>query len=487
MSDGTAKAAKYAAVGLALLLMVVALPLSLMLLGGGAADSCANDGTAVDVNLGRLPSGSVAGYSGEQLKNAAYILKAGKDLGLGLRDQTIGVMTAMGESSLRVIDYGDAVGPDSRGLFQQRANGAWGSYADRMNPYVSATNFFRALLQVSDRANVEPTIVAHRVQRNADPYHYTKFWDAAVAVVNALRASAGSLAAADVQLPAASGTQTHYPLGPVQPQTQALADGLGHKFGVRDIGGWRAQDPYPDHPSGLAIDLMVYRDRAKGQAIADYARANAEVLGVQYVMWYGHIWNLSRADEGWRVVADRGSPTANHEDHVHITLRGDAQPVNQLPNGGDVATGCPAVGSTGEVNAQGWTAPAIGPISSPYGWRVHPITGVRKLHTGVDIAPGCGKPIYAVNNGVVVSVTHPAAYGNLVTIDHGGGILTRYGHMYDDGVLVHAGEHVAAGQQIAKVGSNGWSTGCHVHLEILLNGSIVNPQTYLAQQGVELR
>ncbi|MDR1513939.1 MAG: hypothetical protein LBS56_10775 [Propionibacteriaceae bacterium] len=95
-------------------------------------------------------------------------------------------MTAMGESGLRVLDHGDAIGPDSRGLFQQRDNGAWGSLADRMDPYISATNFFRALMAVPNRDTMTPTQVAHAVQRNADPNHYTRWSDPAEEVVEAL-------------------------------------------------------------------------------------------------------------------------------------------------------------------------------------------------------------------------------------------------------------------------------------------------------------
>jgi len=134
----------------------------------------------------------VGAYGSEQLANAAAIIKAGQGLGLSVRDQTIGVMTAIGESSLRVVDHGDTAGPDSRGLFQQRANGAWGSYADRMNPTVSATSFFTALAGVQGRDSVAPTIVAHTVQRNADPQYYTKYWDDAVAIVSGLTGTSGS-------------------------------------------------------------------------------------------------------------------------------------------------------------------------------------------------------------------------------------------------------------------------------------------------------
>jgi hypothetical protein len=142
--------------------------------------------TPAPSTVGGGPLPAVPGFTAEQVRNAAAILQAGRAMGLSLRDQAIGVMTAMGESSLRVVDHGDAAGPDSRGLFQQRDNGAWGSYADRMDPVTSATSLFRALARVDGRDAMTPTAVAHAVQRNADPHHYTRYWDGAVRVVSAL-------------------------------------------------------------------------------------------------------------------------------------------------------------------------------------------------------------------------------------------------------------------------------------------------------------
>lgn len=141
----------------------------------------------------QLPA-KVGAYQGEQVLNAAYVIKAGQALGLDAKSVTIGVMTAMGESSLRVLDYGDGAGPDSRGLFQQRANGAWGSYSDRMDPTISSTNFFKALMQVPNYLSLEPTIAAHKTQGNADPYYYTPFWAPAVEMVSVLTADPGLLA-----------------------------------------------------------------------------------------------------------------------------------------------------------------------------------------------------------------------------------------------------------------------------------------------------
>lgn len=133
---------------------------------------------------GALPE--VPGLTAEQVGNARAVVQAGAAMGLSLRDQALGVMTAMGESSLRVVDHGDTAGPDSRGLFQQRDNGAWGTYAERMDPTASATSFFRALTRVTGRDGMAPTLVAHAVQRNADPQHYAPYWDRAVALVGRL-------------------------------------------------------------------------------------------------------------------------------------------------------------------------------------------------------------------------------------------------------------------------------------------------------------
>lgn len=155
-----------------------------------AASSCAAPAGAA---AGPAPAGGgVAGFDAAQMKNAQAIMNAAKSLKLPVAAQLIGIQAAIGESTLRVIDYGDGAGPDSRGLFQQRANGAWGSYADRMDPTISATNFFKALQRVQGWETMEPTIAIHRTQRNADPNHYTKFRAQATEVFKALGGESGA-------------------------------------------------------------------------------------------------------------------------------------------------------------------------------------------------------------------------------------------------------------------------------------------------------
>jgi hypothetical protein len=133
-----------------------------------------------------VPSGPIGGYCQDELVNAADIIEAAQALGIGPHTQAVGVMTAIGESGLVNLDHGDAAGPDSRGLFQQRDNGAWGTYAQRMDPYTAATMFFEKLVSIPGWQTMTPTEAAHAVQVNADPNHYAQFWPRAKAVVEGL-------------------------------------------------------------------------------------------------------------------------------------------------------------------------------------------------------------------------------------------------------------------------------------------------------------
>jgi len=117
--------------------------------------------------------------------------------------------------------------------------------------------------------------------------------------------------------------------------------------------------------------------------------------------------------------------------------------------------------------------PVSGRISSGFGYRMHPILRVRKLHTGVDIAAPSGTAIHASGPGEVILAGWMGAYGYAVVIDHGGGVSTLYGHCSK--LLVHVGQKVSKGEVIARVGSTGWSTGPHCHFEKRINGSPVNP------------
>ncbi len=132
----------------------------------------------------------------------------------------------------------------------------------------------------------------------------------------------------------------------------------------------------------------------------------------------------------------------------------------------------PLVGGSGGVSR-----PADGPITSPFGMRVHPVTGVWKLHDGVDIGAPCGAPVRAWADGVVVQAGWAGAYGNRVLIDHGDGprghVVTGYAHAQS--MVVRPGARVVRGQVIATVGTTGLSTGCHLHAQAWVNQQLTNP------------
>lgn len=124
-----------------------------------------------------------------------------------------------------------------------------------------------------------------------------------------------------------------------------------------------------------------------------------------------------------------------------------------------------------------WPIPGYTRITSKYGMRVHPITGVYKLHTGVDVGAPKGANFIAANDGIVTKASFNTAYGNMVVIDHGGGISTLYAHGSE--ILVEAGQTVKRGDPVLKVGSTGYSTGNHAHFEVRKNGVTTDPIPYI--------
>ncbi|MGH8894423.1 MAG: M23 family metallopeptidase, partial [Actinomycetes bacterium] len=122
--------------------------------------------------------------------------------------------------------------------------------------------------------------------------------------------------------------------------------------------------------------------------------------------------------------------------------------------------------------------PVLGRISSPFGMRVHPITGVYKLHTGTDLSAPCGTPIRAARDGVVVAAGWNSAYGWRTVVSHGvvKGVLLTTTYNHQDRLGAQVGTRVGTGQVIGSVGSTGYSTGCHLHVELFVNSSLVDPE-----------
>jgi murein DD-endopeptidase MepM/ murein hydrolase activator NlpD len=125
--------------------------------------------------------------------------------------------------------------------------------------------------------------------------------------------------------------------------------------------------------------------------------------------------------------------------------------------------------------------PVPGNVTSPYGWRRHPIFGYKSLHDGIDFGAGCGTPIRAPAAGRVLQEYFQSAWGNRIIIDHGfhkgAGLATISNHL--SGYAVNEGDWVERGQVIGFVGNTGWSTGCHLHFTVMQNGSPTNPMNWL--------
>lgn len=127
--------------------------------------------------------------------------------------------------------------------------------------------------------------------------------------------------------------------------------------------------------------------------------------------------------------------------------------------------------------AMGWPVPGVSRITSEFGYRIHPVLKYKKMHTGLDIGAPSGTTVVAANGGTVIMAGWNNSYGNLVMIDHGGGIVTLYAH--NSSLLVNTGDVVKRGQAVAKSGSTGMSTGPHVHFEVRVNGEYKNPREWL--------
>jgi murein DD-endopeptidase MepM/ murein hydrolase activator NlpD len=164
----------------------------------------------------------------------------------------------------------------------------------------------------------------------------------------------------------------------------------------------------------------------------------------------------------------------------------DAGPVRLLPETAAALTDRILTVRTAALDTGGalpglLTRPVPGQVGSPFGMRLHPIFHVWRLHNGVDLSAGCGTPIRAAADGRVLSVTYDRASGHRLELDHGivGGhrLVTSYLHAV--GFSVHRGDVVRRGAEVGRVGSTGWSTACHLHFIVKIDGAYANPERFL--------
>jgi murein DD-endopeptidase MepM/ murein hydrolase activator NlpD len=138
-------------------------------------------------------------------------------------------------------------------------------------------------------------------------------------------------------------------------------------------------------------------------------------------------------------------------------------------------------GGTNQSRPLGYPVPPVPYITSNYGWRLHPVLGIYRLHAGTDFRAYCGNPIIAARSGTVQWATYLGGYGNQVMLNHGynngKSLMTSYNHL--SGFAVSAGQSVSRGQTIGYSGTTGTSTACHLHFEVYVGGVTVNPVDYI--------
>jgi murein DD-endopeptidase MepM/ murein hydrolase activator NlpD len=169
------------------------------------------------------------------------------------------------------------------------------------------------------------------------------------------------------------------------------------------------------------------------------------------------------------LLADVKQERHADEEDLEKMQAASAAIAEQLQNSGS-SSGSGSGSSGGEPSASGFIWPVSGPITSGFGWRW------GRMHEGIDIGAACGTPIRAAASGTIVYAGWMDGYGNITIVDHGGGMATAYGHQ---SAIYVGGGSVSQGQTIGAVGSTGHSTGCHLHFEVRVNGTPVDPLNYL--------
>ena len=225
----------------------------------------------------------------------------------------------------------------------------------------------------------------------------------------------------------------------------------------------------------LAAQQAAKDALAEQEATLQAQRAEADALLIDLAAAYDNLTDEYLANEAEEEALRKEIMEAQAAYEAALSAEEAARLAQQNQNN--------VAGSGSASNVTPGTSGFVSPLSSAYvtcayGWRIHPIWGDRRFHSGVDLAASQGTPIYAIAAGTVTTATYGDANGYYVSISHGNGYGSVYCHMTN--YIVSVGDSVSQGQVIGYVGSTGWSTGPHLHFEIHVNGSAVNPMDYIS-------
>ena len=479
-------------------------------------------------------SGSAITLDAKQIQHAAEIIGYGTKLKLDYTYVQVALMAALQESKLKVyansrvpesMSYPhEAVGRDhdSVNLFQQRP-GAWGSVRQLMDVGFSIGMFFggqskpkadgpNGLLDIPHYQSRGLGELAQKVQVSAFPSAYDQWAPVAATILDKV----GGIdirtvgATASTSTCASSGDDPSAFLGQC-PKTNMKAESQGVTPDallvtrcvaaafptITDTFTYAGHEP----TEAQAVDIMIPdwqtpAGQKLGHDLSRWIQAHQPELGVQYVIWWGQIWNVERNSEGWRTYfdADSSDPNRAHHNHVHVSVYGNK-------GTGPTAASASAPGSISVADGK-WGNPSGGKSIT---CDMHCYPG----HTGVDFPNKTGEPVYSAFTGTVtLSQSLPASGGSCTELPVCGGtahrsfgnyiivqsavdprLSTLYAHLSQR--LVPAGTHVQAGQQIGKAGHEGnvipaGPGGAHLHFEVRVDNAPVDPVPYLRRHGAAL-
>jgi len=274
--------------------------------------------------------GAKARVSVEQAENAATIAAVAARRGLPARAATIALATALQESGLRNLDYGDR---DSLGLFQQRPSQGWGTAAQVRDPVYAAGKFYDALVKIDGYTTMDINDAAQKVQRSGYPEAYNKHEIRARALASTLMGYSPSAFTCAIRL---DGVEDEVPNSRgLTARAQTALNEVQEAFGDLETGGYAADGVRSGHMEGSAhydgraIDVFFRpvnaTKRRDGWATAHWLVAHAEDLKIATVIYDGRIWTARRSVQGWREYTPPGGDTGNdtlmHRDHIHLDVR----------------------------------------------------------------------------------------------------------------------------------------------------------------------
>lgn len=270
--------------------------------------------------------------------------------------------------------------------------------------------------------------------------------------------------------------------------SELVADVLAYQEEIKEVGRQLENDRQVQEEQALQAEEAknIKLDKAaKQQALIDLMENDKDVYDRQYDEMMASSAEVTRLIQAKEAEMRRKAEEAEAR-RRQAELEAQRQAALQAQREAAAQTGNVEIVEFGvdEPNAYvmpsyggGMIFPISGPITSEFGWRTHPIFGSQRFHSGIDIGGDYGVPIHAAQSGTVIEAGWIGGYGNTIMIDHGGGIVTLYGH--NESLAVGVGQYVNQGDVVAYCGSTGNSTGSHCHFEVRLGGEPVSPWDYL--------